>query len=71
MVSETKVVADGLKGGITKGRLLDNPNRVNALFGSTHLAWVWMLVRIYLGVSWLNGGWHKLSRRHGQEVAWL
>lgn len=51
--------------GVTIGRVLHNPNWVNALFSDTRFAWVWLIVRIYLGVSWLNGGWHKLS-----EEAW-
>ncbi len=55
MASETTT------GGVAKGRLLDNPHWVNELFSSTHLAWVWLLVRIYLGVRWLDSGWHKLS----------
>jgi len=52
---------DGGGSNRTKGRVLANPNWVTALFSSTHFAWFWMIVRIYLGVSWLNSGWHKLS----------
>lgn len=42
------------------GRLLDNPRWVNALFSSTTWAWFWLMVRLYLGVEWLNAGWHKI-----------
>lgn len=31
------------------------------LFGDTRSAWIWLLVRLYLGYQWLNSGWHKLS----------
>jgi thiosulfate dehydrogenase [quinone] large subunit len=49
---------------VAKGRtgpVLDNPRWVNELFSSTQFAWVWLMLRIYLGVQWLEGGWHKLS----------
>jgi thiosulfate dehydrogenase [quinone] large subunit len=45
----------------TDGRILQNPRWVTALFSSTDWAWLWLMVRLYLGVSWMKGGWHKLS----------
>ncbi len=47
------------------GRLLDNPQWVNALFSGTNWAWLWLMVRLYLGVQWLQAGWHKIF-----EEAW-
>lgn len=49
----------------TEGSLLQNPRWVNSLFSSTDWAWLWLMVRLYLGVQWLKAGWHKLS-----EEAW-
>ena len=44
---------------------LDNPRWVNALFSSTGWAWLWMMIRLWLGVRWFEAGWHKTS-----EDAW-
>ena len=32
-----------------------------ALFSSTRWAWLWLIVRIYVGYTWLTSGWGKLS----------
>jgi|GEM_PF-635338 thiosulfate dehydrogenase [quinone] large subunit len=63
--TEVRTGGNGSPDDYPRGRVLENQSWVTALFSSTHFAWVWMLVRIYLGVSWLNSGWHKLS-----EEAW-
>lgn len=47
------------------GSLLENPHWVNSLFGSSNLAWLWLMVRIWLGMNWLAAGWHKT-----REAAW-
>ncbi|GIQ71433.1 DoxX family membrane protein [Xylanibacillus composti] len=31
------------------------------LFSSTQAAWIWLLVRLYVGYAWLNAGWHKVT----------
>lgn len=31
------------------------------LFGNTYYAWIWLLVRLYLGWNWLESGRHKLE----------
>ena len=40
--------------------VLDNPRWVNSVFSSTNWAWLWLMVRLWLGVSWLDAGWHKI-----------
>jgi thiosulfate dehydrogenase (quinone) large subunit len=30
------------------------------LFGSTKMAWFWLIVRVYVGWQWLEAGWGKL-----------
>lgn len=47
-------------------RLLENPRWLTLLFSSTEFAWVWLAVRLYLGVQWVNSGWHKLF-----EDSWM
>ena len=44
---------------------LNNPRWVNALFSSTNWAWLWLMVRVWLGVRWVDAGWHKTS-----EAVW-
>ena len=31
------------------------------LFSNTRSAWIWLLIRLYLGYTWLNAGWHKMT----------
>lgn len=45
---------------------LGNPRWVNALFSNTNWAWLWLMARVWLGVHWLEAGWHK-----AREVAWV
>ena len=51
--------------GAGNGATLDNPRWVNTLFSGTGWAWLWMMVRLWLGVRWFEAGWHKTS-----EEAW-
>ena len=46
--------------------VFDNPQWVDALFNNTSLAWLWLMVRVWLGVNWVQAGWHKT-----QEAAWV
>ena len=45
---------------------LNNPQWVDALFNTTSLAWLWLMLRVWLGVNWVQAGWHKT-----QEAAWV
>ncbi len=46
--------------------ILNNPRWLTLLFSSTEYSWVWLVARIYLGIQWLESGWHKLF-----EPAWM
>ena len=37
------------------------PELVNRLFNTTRYAWLWAVLRIYLGYQWLTAGWHKVT----------
>jgi thiosulfate dehydrogenase [quinone] large subunit len=39
----------------------EDPPFVKALFGSTAWAWLWLVVRLYIGYRWLTSGFGKLS----------
>ena len=32
-----------------------------ALFGDVRFAWIWLLLRLYVGYEWLSAGWEKLN----------
>lgn len=38
-----------------------DPPYVQTLFSSTRFAWLWTLVRVYVGWSWLTAGWGKVN----------
>ncbi len=37
------------------------PSISRLLFGDTRMAWLWLLVRLYVGWQWMFAGWEKLS----------
>jgi thiosulfate dehydrogenase [quinone] large subunit len=39
---------------------------VKALFNNTKLAWIWLIVRVYVGYQWVEASLHKLS-----DPAWM
>ncbi|NTU85217.1 MAG: DoxX family protein [Chloroflexales bacterium] len=41
--------------------LIPDPPIANALFNTTQFAWLWLIVRLYLGWQWLSAGWGKIS----------
>ncbi len=41
--------------------IIPDPPIARVLFASTRLAWLWLLVRVYLGYEWLESGWGKFS----------
>ncbi len=38
-----------------------DPPFIQSLFGSTRWAWLWLIVRLYVGYSWLEAGLEKLG----------
>ena len=38
------------------------------LYGTTAAAWIWLVVRLYLGYEWINAGWPKLFG--SEHAAW-
>jgi thiosulfate dehydrogenase (quinone) large subunit len=41
--------------------LVPDPPIARLLFSSTRLASLWLIVRVYVGWSWLSSGWDKVS----------
>ena len=42
-------------------RRLEDPPVAQALFGDVRWAWLWLIVRLYVGWQWLSAGWDKLG----------
>jgi len=45
---------------------LEDPPVAQALFGDVRWAWIWLIVRLYVGYEWLSAGWGKLN-----DTAWI
>lgn len=43
-----------------------DPPVARVLFDDTRFAWLWLLVRVYVGYSWLSSGWGKVG-----NPAWM
>jgi thiosulfate dehydrogenase (quinone) large subunit len=46
--------------------VVEDPPIARALFGDTRLSWLWLLVRLYLGYSWITASLHKF-----EDPAWM
>ncbi len=41
--------------------LIPDPPIAHLLFATTRLAWLWAILRVYLGYTWLTSGWGKAT----------
>lgn len=41
--------------------LITDPVLVMKLFNTPQFAWLWAIVRLYMGYQWVTAGWHKVS----------
>lgn len=44
-----------------KYRILQSPAFASRLFETTQFAWLWAVLRFYLGYQWLTSGWGKVN----------
>lgn len=51
------MTAQSLRNPIT----FKDPSFVRSLFGNPGWAWLWLVLRLYVGYTWLTSGWGKLS----------
>ncbi len=40
---------------------IPDPPFAHKLFSTTAFAWLWLVIRVYLGYQWLNAGYHKVT----------
>jgi thiosulfate dehydrogenase [quinone] large subunit len=45
---------------------IEEPGFSKWLFGSSKAAWIWLVVRLWLGYEWLHAGWEKV-----RSPAWM
>lgn len=46
---------------------IEEPALARWLFGSTRAAWIWLVLRLWLGWEWLQAGWGKVF---GGDITW-
>ena len=51
---------------MVRGREIQDPPIAQFLFGSTVMAWVWLVVRVWVVYQWILAGMHKL-----EDPAWV
>jgi thiosulfate dehydrogenase [quinone] large subunit len=59
-MSSDKIVSDS--GQI----IIPDPPIARALFSSVRFAWLWLIIRLFLGWQWLSSGWGKVG-----NPAWM
>ncbi|MEZ4664041.1 MAG: DoxX family protein [Caldilineaceae bacterium] len=40
---------------------IEDPPIAKALFGATRWAWLWLILRLYVGYEWVTAGWGKVT----------
>ena len=45
---------------LTRHTVIADPPLARFLFSDTRMAVIWLIVRVYVGYSWLDAGWHKV-----------
>ena len=48
----------------------EEPAFAKWLFTSAQAGWIWLVVRLYLGYTWLHAGWGKLTGSEGGTWSW-
>jgi thiosulfate dehydrogenase (quinone) large subunit len=41
--------------------IIPDPPIAHALFSTTRFAWLFGIIRLYLGYTWIDAGWHKVT----------
>jgi thiosulfate dehydrogenase [quinone] large subunit len=45
---------------LTRHTVIADPPLARFLFSDTRMAIIWLILRVYVGYSWLDAGWHKI-----------
>jgi thiosulfate dehydrogenase [quinone] large subunit len=41
--------------------IVTDPPFAQTLFGDRRLAWIWLIIRLYIGYEWISAGWAKIT----------
>jgi thiosulfate dehydrogenase [quinone] large subunit len=53
-------------------RVIEDPKFVTMLFSDARFSVLWLVVRVWLGLQWLEAGWHKVFTEEGTlNAAWV
>jgi thiosulfate dehydrogenase [quinone] large subunit len=44
-----------------KGHVIQDPALVNTILNDTRFAWLWLVVRVWLGYKWIDAALHKVT----------
>src|SRR4051812_568492 len=48
----------------------EEPKAARWLFASPQAAWIWLVLRVWLGYQWLHAGWEKVIGYSGGTFSW-
>jgi len=54
------LLSSALKGGPARTQIPEPPLS-RFLFADTRMAWLWLIIRVYVGWEWLDAGWEKVT----------
>ena len=61
------MASEGTGRSTSEPAYIDEPVFSKWLFGSSKAAWIWLVIRLWLGWEWLHAGWHKVF---GGDITW-
>ncbi len=56
---------------IVRQQQFEDPGFVKQLFGNPVFGFGWFFLRLYLGLQWLQAGWHKVSPFGDESIGWV
>jgi thiosulfate dehydrogenase (quinone) large subunit len=63
---EQQMASDAARRSSSAPVYIEEPAVSKWLFGSSKAAWIWLVVRLWLGYEWLHAGWEKVT-----SPAWM
>jgi thiosulfate dehydrogenase (quinone) large subunit len=65
MLAASDVPSDGKEGAMAREAVsIQEPKAASWLFNSAPAAWIWLVVRVYLGYEWAHAGYEKIFTDH-------
>lgn len=43
------------------GNMIHDPPLARFLFSDKRASWIWLILRVWLGLQWIDAGWHKVA----------